>query len=117
MNWNAGLAAIVIAVPLLAQPRPLLPLIDGAAAVNLVVKQVPPVYPPTALEARVQGVVPIVVEIDADGKLQDARVAGGPTSLRQAALDNIQQWTFRAYLQNGRAKAVRANFDVVFRLP
>jgi len=105
--------AVLTLVSAIAQPRPLLPLVDGAAAMNLIVKQVPPAFPRNP--SGVQGVVHVVVEIGADGKLEDARVAGGPEVLREPALENIRQWTFRPYLQSGKPTAARANFDVVFK--
>ncbi len=82
---------------------------------NLIVRQVPPVYPEAAIAAQVSGTVHVVVEIDANGKLQAARVANGPQALHQAALDCVQRWTLRPYLQGGKPSPARTTFDVVFK--
>ncbi|MEO5925145.1 MAG: energy transducer TonB [Bryobacteraceae bacterium] len=116
MHFSSRVLLFLMAsASLFAQTAPLLPLVDGAAAMKLVVKQVPAAYPPNLVDSNLQGIVHVVVEIGADGKLQNARAASGPVKLRQAGLDNIKQWTFRAYVQGGKPTAARANFDVVFK--
>ena len=52
-------------------------------------KNVPPVYPPIAQSARVQGVVIIEATIGADGKVKDAKVLRSIPLLDQAALDAV----------------------------
>ena len=48
------------------------------------IKDVPPVYPPLAQEARVQGVVILEVRIDENGNVSDVRVLRSiPCSIRR----------------------------------
>jgi TonB family protein len=58
------------------------------------IKDVRPIYPADALEARAKGLVILEVFIDARGNVRDARVIGPVALLDQAALDAVRQWEF-----------------------
>ena len=58
------------------------------------VRDVRPVYPPEAMNARIQGVVIIEATIDVDGRVHDARVLRSVPALDDAALDAVRQWEF-----------------------
>jgi protein TonB len=77
---------------------------------------VTPVYPKEAKEARVQGVVALSATIGKDGKIVALKVESGPSELRQAALDAVQQWEYRPYLLNGQPVEVATTIEVNFRL-
>src|SRR5262245_41170101 len=114
MRW---LATVVLTATLASAQRAATPRIEGPAATNLIVKQVPPVYPPIALQARVQGVVHVVLQLSTEGKVTNIAVTAGPALLRQAGMDAVQTWTFRPYILNGVPTEVAADFDIVFKLP
>jgi protein TonB len=57
-------------------------------------KQVSPVYPPLAKQARVQGLVRLSATVGVDGKLHDVRVVSGNPLLSGAALNAVQRWTY-----------------------
>ncbi len=74
------------------------------------------VYPPSAIEARVQGVVICEVLIGSDGKVADAFVLRSIPLLDQAALDAVRQWEFVPTLLNGHPVPVAMTVTVNFTL-
>ena len=69
-------------------------------------RDVKPVYPEIALNARVQGVVIIEATIDPLGNVAHGRILRGQPLLDQAALDAVKQWQFTPTLLNGVAVPV-----------
>ncbi len=65
------------------------------------IKDVAPVYPAIARDARVQGAVVVEATIGPDGKVEDARVVRSIPLLDQAALDAVKQWEYMPTLLNG----------------
>ena len=79
-------------------------------------KDVPPVYPPLAQEARVQGVVIVEVRIDEQGMVGDVRTLRSIPLLDEAAIDAVKQWQYTPTLLNGVAVPVRMTVTVNFSL-
>jgi TonB family protein len=76
-------------------PRSQNPSSEGPQQAEVViVKLSPPVYPPTALAARVNGKVELALDIRPDGTVASAATVSGPAALRQAAVDSAQQTRF-----------------------
>jgi TonB family protein len=65
------------------------------------IRDVRPVYPDIAQQARVQGVVIIETVIGPDGGVQDAKVLRSIPLLDEAALEAVRQWRFTPTLLNG----------------
>jgi protein TonB len=80
------------------------------------IRDVRPVYPPEALEARVQGVVIAEVRIEGDGRVSDAKILRSIPMLDQAALDAIHQWEFMPTLLNGAPVPMIMTVTVQFTL-
>ncbi|MEO8074927.1 MAG: TonB family protein [Acidobacteriota bacterium] len=80
------------------------------------IKDVRPVYPPIAVEAKVQGVVIIELRIEPDGHVGDARVLRSIPLLDQAALDAVMQWEFTPTLLNGAPVPIMTVVTVNFTL-
>ena len=80
------------------------------------VKDVKPVYPAVARDARVQGVVIVEAIINAEGEIADARVLRSIPLLNEAALEAVQQWRFTPTLMNGAPQAVVMTVTVNFTL-
>ena len=98
-------------------PPPQAPVrVGGAIKQPTKLKNVPPVYPPIAQSARVQGVVIIEATIGADGKVKDAKVLRSIPLLDQAALDAVKQWQFTPTLLNGVPVSVIMTVTVNFTL-
>lgn len=80
------------------------------------IKDVRPVYPPDAQEARVQGVVILETRIDPEGRVSDARVLRSIPMLDQAALDAVRQWEFEPTLLNGVPTPIIMTVTIQFSL-
>jgi len=98
------------------------PLEDGAVRVGGNIKPPPkikdvrPVYPPEARDARVQGVVIIEARIEPDGRVGSANVLRSVPLLDQAALDAVRQWEFMPTLLNGEPVPVIMTVTVQFTM-
>ncbi len=88
--------------------------IGGGIKQPLKIRDVRPIYPPIAQQARVQGVVILEALIDADGGVQAARVLRSIPLLDQAALDAVRQWQYTPTLVNGAPQAVIMTVTVNF---
>src|ERR1700679_2976153 len=65
---------------------------------GLLIYRVSPTYPPSARQARVQGVVTLHASIGKNGTVQELTVIGGHPMLVQAAIDAVKQWRYQPYL-------------------
>ncbi len=79
-------------------------------------KHVPPVYPPSAASARVQGAVVVEATIGVDGKIEDARVHQSVPLLDAAALTAVKQWEYTPTRLNGVPVPVIMTITVQFAL-
>lgn len=79
---------------------------QGTASGNLqgavLIRQVPPQYPPIAKAAKISGVVRLKVTIGTDGSVKDVSVIWGNPILAQAAVDAVRQWRYKPVLLNGK---------------
>jgi len=80
------------------------------------VKDVKPLYPPVAQQARVQGVVIIEAIIDERGEIANARVLRSIPLLDDAALSAVSQWQFTPTLLNGAPVGIMMTVTVNFTL-
>ena len=78
------------------------------------IKDVPPVYPPEALRAMVQGVVILEATIAETGRVSDAKPLRSIPLLDQAAIDAVKQWQYEPTLLNGVAVPVIITVTVNF---
>ncbi len=79
-------------------------------------KDVKPVYPDIAKQARVQGIVILECTISPQGKVTDVKVLRGIPLLDQAAQDAVKQWVYTPTLLNGVPVPVIMTVTVNFRL-
>ncbi len=79
-------------------------------------KHVPPVYPPIARQARVQGAVILEVLVAPTGRVRDVRVVRGHPLLDAAAIDAVRQWAYTPTLLNGVPVPVIMMVTVNFRI-
>jgi len=85
-------------------------------AANLITK-VDPVYPPLALQARIQGTVRFTVTIGKDGRISNMQLISGHPLMVQAAKDALQQYVYKPTLLNGEPVEVETQVGVNFTLP
>lgn len=88
----------------------------NVAAVNLV-NRVEPVYPPLAVQARIQGIVKMNLTIGEDGRVTNATLISGHPLLVGAAVMAVNQWVYKPTLLNGKPVPVTTTADIVFTLP
>jgi len=90
--------------------------IGQAVSEGLLLHSVRPVYPPIARNSGVQGTVVLQAVIGKDGRIERLRALSGPDSLRQAAIDAVQQWRYKPYLLNNEPVEVDTQITVNFQL-
>jgi protein TonB len=90
--------------------------VGGNVQAAKIIRQVIPVYPALAKQARVQGTVELLGIIATDGTVQQLHVIKGHPLLVQAALDAVRQWIYKPTLLNGDPVEVEAPIEVHFTL-
>ncbi len=77
-----------------------------------------PAYPDSARQAGLEGKVVLVIVVDEQGRVIEARVfrAEPPGVFEQAALEAVRKWRFEPALQRDKPIKVRLAQEVVFRL-
>ena len=79
-------------------------------------RDVRPVYPRMALEARIEGVVIIEATISETGQVINAKTLRSVPLLEQAAVDAVRQWEFTPSMLNGVPVPVIMTVTVTFTL-
>jgi TonB family protein len=97
-------------------PRPMRVRVSQGVMQGMVISKVPPIYPPDAKAARIQGSVVIAATIGKDGNIQSQQLISGHPMLAPAAMDAVKQWKYRPYLLNGQAVEVDTQMTVNFTL-
>jgi outer membrane biosynthesis protein TonB len=78
---------------------------------------VEPVYPPDALQHRVEGTVKLHVVIGVDGAIKSLEPRSGPELLIQAATTAVRDWKYNPTTLNGKPIETQEDVSFVFRLP
>jgi protein TonB len=86
------------------------------ASHDLLISQVPPVYPPLARQTRIQGTVVLRALISRTGEIKDLAVISGHPMLVPAAMDAVKQWRYRPYSVKGQPVEVMTTINVNFTL-
>jgi protein TonB len=110
-------SAVVGEPPAPPPPAPMVPQrVGGMIRPPTKIVDVPPIYPPMAIAARVEGLVIIEAVIDTDGRVQSARVLRSHPLLDTAALTAVGQWSYTPSLLNGMPVPVIMTVTVAFKL-
>ena len=80
------------------------------------ISRVQPVYPPFAIQARIQGNIVLHAIIGRDGQVSELEVLSGHPLLVNAAVEAVRQWRYRPTLLNGQAVEVETTITVSFVL-
>jgi protein TonB len=83
---------------------------------GVVLNRVQPIYPPLAIQNRIQGAVHVHAVISASGTLESLHVIDGHPMLVRSALEAVRQWRFRPYVLNGNPIEVQTEITVNFSL-
>jgi protein TonB len=79
-------------------------------------QEVPPIYPPLAKPARIQGNVVIDSVMDTQGHVTQMKVVSGSPLLVEAAERALAQWKYQPTLLNGQPVAVDMLVTLHFQL-
>jgi TonB family protein len=88
------------------------PRLVSAANAEPNIKRVDPIYPPLALQARIQGVVYLDVTVAPDGTVREMHLSSGHPLLAPAAMEAVRQWTF-----GSQDAGQQVEVEVPFQLP
>ena len=120
------IGGIISSTPLVAPPPPPVKKkpppppkrirVGGSVQRANLIRQVRPVYPPLARQARIQGTVKLTAIIAKDGSIQKLEVMRGHPLLIPAALSAVKQWRYKPTLLNGQPVEVVTQVDVNFTL-
>ena len=80
------------------------------------VTKVPPLYPPLAKQARIQGTVRFTTLIGADGHVRELLLEAGHPLLIDSAMTAVRQWIYQPTLLNGNPVEVVTSIDVNYTL-
>jgi protein TonB len=80
------------------------------------ITRVPPVYPPIAVSAKIEGVVILEATVGRDGRVEAVRVLRSVGLLDQAAKDAVMQWRYAPLLLNGKPERFILTVTLTFSL-
>ena len=89
-------------------------LVGGRVQAPHLIRQVQPVYPVLAKEARAQGDVVIDAIIDERGDVTQMKLVSGSPLLAEAAFNAVGQWKYAPTLLNGTPVAIEMEVTVHF---
>lgn len=103
----AGLALPALAEDVVEIPTTL--------AMSRATKKVPPAYPPIAMQLKLKGELTVDIVVNAQGEVEDAKVAKGNAVFSQNALSAVKQWKFQPLEKDGKpvkmATTIAFNFS------
>ena len=108
------LSSTPVAVPKIATPQRVR--VSAGVSQGLLVRKVPPTYPPLARQARIQGVVVLQAQISKEGNIENLQLISGHPMLAPAAIEAVKQWKYKPYLLNGEPVEVDTQVQVNFTL-
>jgi periplasmic protein TonB len=97
-----------------ASPAPVR--VGGAIKPPVKIKNVTPVYPPQARNARVQGVVIVEATVGADGRVSATKVLRPILLLNDEAIRVVKGQEYKPTIVNGVAVPVIITVPVIFKL-
>lgn len=93
-----------------------MPTIDADLAAAHLRQHAPPVYPPIAIAARVEGTVGLAIVVAPAGTVERATPVRSIPLLDQAAIDAVKVWQFDPFAVGGQLARIETEVDVPFFL-
>jgi TonB family protein len=81
-----------------------------------ILNKVQPIYPADARASHISGSVVLHAIIGKDGHVAKLEAISGPEELRGAAMDAVNQWTYKPYLLNGEPTEVDTTIVINFNI-
>ncbi|HEX5229850.1 MAG TPA: TonB family protein [Bryobacteraceae bacterium] len=100
-------------------PQPATPArvrIGGNVQAAKLIREVQPLYPVLARDARIAGTVRLQAIISKTGHVEDLKLVSGQPLLVDAAMDAVRQWVYKPTYLNGTPVEVVTEVDVNFHL-
>ena len=110
----AGLVSMPARVPT-ATPQTVK--LSQGVSQGLLIKKVPPEYPPQARQMRLQGAVQLMATISKEGNIENLKVLSGDSVLARAAINAVKQWKYKPYLLDSQPVEIQTQITVNFKLP
>jgi protein TonB len=108
------LSATPTVAPKIATPQRVR--VSSGVSTGMLVRKVPPSYPPLARQARIQGTVILQATISKEGSIENLQLISGHPMLAPAAIEAVKQWKYKPYLLNGEPVEVETQVQVNFTL-
>jgi periplasmic protein TonB len=89
--------------------------VGGTVAAANLQESPPPIYPPLAKAASVQGTVKLQIRVGADGHVNDVTVISGHPLLTTAAIDAAKGYVYKPTLLNGQPVEVLTDVEIAFQ--
>jgi TonB family protein len=107
----------LIASPTPTMPKPTLATVRISQGVSqgLLIKRVPPKYPPAARATHTQGEVRIEATINKEGNVVNPKVLRGDAVLAHAALEAVRQWRYKPYYLDGAPVEIQTEITINFK--
>jgi periplasmic protein TonB len=99
------------------QPGPQTLKVSQGVSQGLLVKKVPPAYPPQAMQAHIQGSVQLLATISKDGNITNVKTLSGESVLARAAIEAVKQWKYKPYYLDSQPVEIQTQITVNFKLP
>jgi TonB family protein len=117
VNTNQSVPLVALdEPPPSAGPRPILKPVSGGVLNGIALSLPPPTYPEAAKRMRTSGVVTVDVVLDENGKVVSATATGGPTILRDPAVQAALKARFSPTKLSGQPVKVSGTINYKFAL-
>jgi periplasmic protein TonB len=114
---NEAIAGLVNVAPSVPRAAPETLKVSQGVSQGLLVKKVAPIYPPQALQMKIQGAVQLLATISKDGDIRNVKALGGDAILARAAIEAVKQWKYKPYLLDSQPVEIQTQITVNFKLP
>ena len=88
----------------------------GEIQAPALLKRVPPVYPPIAVNAAIERLVILEATVGRDGRVEGVEVLRSVGLLEKAAIQPVQQWQYAPSLLSGKPERFMVTVTVSFNL-
>jgi periplasmic protein TonB len=117
-SGSRAISGIVSSTPIAVPQRPAETLkVSQGVSQGLLLKRVQPLYPPQALQIRLQGAVQMQATISKEGTITNVKVLSGESMLARSAVDAVRQWKYKPYYLNGEPVDIQTQITINFKLP
>ena len=90
--------------------------IEVGSLIGYATSKANPIYPPTARNMRMTGVVKLDIIVDEDGRVAEVQNVDGPALLQDAAATAVRKWRFKPFKRDGQPAKASGYVSFNFRL-